>query len=260
MIFNRNDLLFHILGVYKIPRKKVTMRTKGRDYHTISYRLSGDSCFLDDTKKYKIHTGDLLYIPAGLTYTQQTQREEIIAVHLDILNYARRDIAVLPAPDRQQADRIFTQIYEIWAGRESGYYYRCLALLYELMADICRYGAGQNLSADEKMKIQPSIDYMNRHYADAGLNMQRVAAASGFSEVYFRRLFKKYYAVQPIKYLRQLRIAKSIPLLKSDYYSIGEIAAMVGFDDPKYFSSVFRQQIGSSPSGYKANPRQPEIR
>lgn len=258
MLFNRNDLLFQILGIYKIPRKKITMRTKARDYHTISYRLTGECCFYDAAGTYTVGPGDLLYIPAGLTYSQQTAGEEIIAVHLDILNSARRNIAVLPAPDRHKADRIFHALYETWQGQKNGYRYRCLALLYELMADAC--GTGQSFEGDARMKIQPSIDRMDRQYADAALSMPQIAAASGFSEVYFRRLFKQYYGMPPIQYLNRLRIAKSIPLLKSDYYSITEIAAMVGFEDPKYFSSVFRRLTGLSPSQYKKNPRQPVIR
>ena len=45
-----------------------------------------------------------------------------------------------------------------------------------------------------------------------------------------------------------VRLNKAKELLVSRKYSIGEVANMVGFSDPKYFSTCFKKQFGTSPS------------
>ena len=52
----------------------------------------------------------------------------------------------------------------------------------------------------------------------------------------------------PNDFIRIIRLNKSQELLKSRRYTIGEVATMVGFSDPKYFSTCFKKQFGLSPS------------
>lgn len=52
----------------------------------------------------------------------------------------------------------------------------------------------------------------------------------------------------PNDYIRTLRLNHAHELLKSRKYTVGEVAAMVGFADPKYFSTCFKKQFGVSPS------------
>jgi len=52
----------------------------------------------------------------------------------------------------------------------------------------------------------------------------------------------------PQDFIRTIRLKKAKELLKSKKYTIGEVALMVGFSDPKYFSTSFKKQFGVSPS------------
>ena len=52
----------------------------------------------------------------------------------------------------------------------------------------------------------------------------------------------------PNDFIRIVRLNKAKELLKLRKYSIGEVSTMVGFSDPKYFSTCFKKQFGVSPS------------
>ena len=52
----------------------------------------------------------------------------------------------------------------------------------------------------------------------------------------------------PNDFIRNVRLNKAKELLKLRKYSIGEVSTMVGFSDPKYFSTCFKKQFGVSPS------------
>ncbi|MDE6239638.1 MAG: helix-turn-helix transcriptional regulator, partial [Muribaculaceae bacterium] len=49
-------------------------------------------------------------------------------------------------------------------------------------------------------------------------------------------------------FIRVMRLNKAKGLLESGKYQISEVAYMVGFADPKYFSTCFKKQFGVSPS------------
>ena len=67
----------------------------------------------------------------------------------------------------------------------------------------------------------------------------------------FRRIFEKCIGQKPLDYLNKLRIDYAKELLQSGFYNIESVAAMCGFRDPKYFSTVFKRVRGISPSEYK---------
>ena len=73
----------------------------------------------------------------------------------------------------------------------------------------------------------------------------------GISETHLRRIFKQDFNISPIKYINCLKLDKAKNMLQSSNYTINEIALSVGYDDPYYFSRVFKRETGLSPSEYK---------
>ncbi|MFT4534639.1 MAG: hypothetical protein ACI9P5_002000 [Saprospiraceae bacterium] len=55
----------------------------------------------------------------------------------------------------------------------------------------------------------------------------------------------------PNHYIRQLRFSKAIEYLETSDYNVSEICYRVGFSDPNYFSRVFSQEFGRSPSRFR---------
>ena len=68
---------------------------------------------------------------------------------------------------------------------------------------------------------------------------------------WFIRSFKQYAGTTPMQYLVERRMANAQVLLETTSYNISEIAALVGYDNPLYFSRIFRKQKGMSPSEYR---------
>ena len=52
------------------------------------------------------------------------------------------------------------------------------------------------------------------------------------------------------EFIRIVRLNKSKELLSTKMYNVSEVAYMVGFSDPKYFSTCFKKQFGVSPSKF----------
>jgi AraC-like DNA-binding protein len=67
----------------------------------------------------------------------------------------------------------------------------------------------------------------------------------------FRQVFKKCTGVSPYRYFLDLKIARAKELLEHGQFSVKEIAYMLSFDDPYYFSHLFKKKTGLPPSEWR---------
>jgi AraC-like DNA-binding protein/CheY-like chemotaxis protein len=127
----------------------------------------------------------------------------------------------------------------------SGFSERAAALL-------CPSGLDDNLDRTTEAMIGRIHRYIESHF-DQPVEMQSLAARHGISDSYLSTLYKKRYSLSPQRHLVTLRIerAKALILSGADL-PFRVIAQMVGYDDPHYFSRLFRSETGCSPSDYKA--------
>jgi transcriptional regulator GlxA family with amidase domain len=83
----------------------------------------------------------------------------------------------------------------------------------------------------------------------------QVAERFGMSLRTFNRRFKAATGQSPLQYLQDTRIAIARDLLKTSNLSIGEIAERVGYQDTGYFTGLFKKQLATTPSEYRATVR-----
>ena len=123
-------------------------------------------------------------------------------------------------------------------------------MLYEIIARLSEFSSPSYFPQGKLRKILPSIQYMEQNYTDPEINNDQLAAVSGVSTVYFRKLFAEIFSISPMKYIVNLRIAKARAILSSGYSSITDTANAVGFTNVYHFSRSFKQYTGLSPSQY----------
>lgn len=93
--------------------------------------------------------------------------------------------------------------------------------------------------------------YVQQHYANPELNLERVASDMGLNSNYLSRLFKKEKGENFSDYLTEVRIDKAKELLRSTQLKTYRIAEEVGYSDPHYFSQVFKKKCGMIPAEYR---------
>ena len=99
-------------------------------------------------------------------------------------------------------------------------------------------------------ELEATVHYFNESFAK-DICIEEYAKNQHMSVCWFIRSFKRYMGVTPMQYVTSIRINKAKELLKNTNYSIQEISGLVGYENPLYFSRIFRKQIGCSPSGYR---------
>lgn len=85
----------------------------------------------------------------------------------------------------------------------------------------------------------------------SNLSLEELAKLCHLSVSSFKREFKKEFNDTPKSYMNQRRIEEAKKLLVLPNMSISDIAYELGFNDPLYFTRLFKNKTGSSPSAYK---------
>ena len=99
-------------------------------------------------------------------------------------------------------------------------------------------------------EIDKATAYFTEHYSEQ-INIDEYAEQNHFSVSWFIRNFKLYTGCTPLQYILSKRIYNAEILLKDTPYSITEISQIVGYDNPFYFSRLFKKVKGGSPIEYR---------
>ena len=94
-------------------------------------------------------------------------------------------------------------------------------------------------------------EYLTKNYDKNSLTLTAIANDLGFESSYLRRTYKTVTGMTIMQKLEDIRISQAKYLLLTGKYQNQEIAGMVGFSDPFYFSKRFKQSCGMSPTEYR---------
>ena len=100
------------------------------------------------------------------------------------------------------------------------------------------------------MRILVAKDYINTNFKDTNC-LKSAISLCGLSSRRFGDVFKGIFGTTPNKYLIWRRIESAKSLLETQSLTVSEVAELCGFSDVYYFSKVFKQICGVSPSKWK---------
>lgn len=107
-------------------------------------------------------------------------------------------------------------------------------------------------SHSTKSFVGRAKDYVHNNYADAQLSLDSICEVLGLSNSYFSTIFKKETGLSFIGFLTEYRLDLAARKLIETSEKSYSIAKQVGYEDPNYFSYVFKRRFGVSPSKYRA--------
>jgi transcriptional regulator GlxA family with amidase domain len=128
---------------------------------------------------------------------------------------------------------------------------RIEAILMFLVADLLRtHPEEKQTEGSELPRLKPAIDFMDSMYV-SNPPLDRVARQSHMAANSFHRLFRKAMGATPFQYMERKRLDVARRLLGDGRLSVKEVAALSGYENPLYFSRVFRNHFGSPPSAFR---------
>lgn len=102
----------------------------------------------------------------------------------------------------------------------------------------------------ENHTIQTAKEYIQKHFHE-NLKLEDVAEQIYLSPSYFGVLFKKEVGESFSSYLTMVRIEAAKKYLQDTKYSVADVAYAVGYQDKRYFSKLFKEQVGITPKEFR---------
>ena len=166
----------------------------------------------------------------------------------ELLAFLSRAAADVGAP-LSQTDKIIKKSYEII--QVSSDFEKVCYLTVKAMEEFIDVVYATRLTKKSGGYISAAINYIRKNYSE-NLTLSTVAKNIYVSSFYLSHLFRTEMNTTYTDYLCKVRIEKAKKALKNKDAVISEVAAMSGFDDPNYFTKVFKKYTGITPKEYKA--------
>lgn len=250
-------------GHYKLLRQAqmVTHRPGGRQDYQLLYVAGGQAGYVVNGRQMQVAAGGLVLYRPGTPQRMEYHLEEkpdIYWMHfsgreaaalLQTLGYSGECVFDVGASG--EYTRIFEQMIQELHRKEPGCQQLATGLGMELLSLMARGFPGYRAQARARgSRVAKLAQSMHENCAQS-FSVEACAAQCGLSVCGFIRQFKAHTGSTPNQYLIQLRMYKAMELLLNTGYTVAEIAALVGYENPLYFSRLFHKKMKMSPSQYR---------
>lgn len=109
--------------------------------------------------------------------------------------------------------------------------------------------ARQKRTGEFPVPLVKALEFIDGNF-DRQIQLSDAADAASVSSAYLSRLFGEHTGSSFIDYLTVMRIEKAERIIREKRTSIKEVSFAVGYQDPNYFSKIFRKIVGVSPTMY----------
>ncbi len=274
---NSRDLMLHTKDYFLTDKMRIMVAERSpqpafpmhhHDFEELVIVWRGNGLHIWNDVPYRITCGDLFYV----TSSDRHSYESVHELELDNILYIRDRLTLLAdwqnllpgvdIPQHQRYWRLGLQSMDIIRGNV------------DILAQECMKSDALSLQLSEALLLQIALlalryrhdpdspQLADAHQLDLLMNALRASIAlpfrfdvfcqlHGFSMRSLGARFKQQTSMSVSHYLRQLRLCRAMELLRYNQRTIGEVAAQCGFEDSNYFSVVFHQTFGVSPSIYR---------
>ena len=261
---NSTPLVVGSCGTYRLKTrpKLPTYWQKGRRDYQILYVANGKTHFWFDDREEIVSAGHMvLYKPEEIQkYVYYLEdNPEVFWIH-----FTGRDVKNILAYHGISLDE-----HVFYCGVLPDYKALFRKIIQELQ--LCRYGYEDYIASlfndilllvdrqqheqkkttgNVQEQIERAAAYFNENY-NTKISIDDYAESLHISTNWFIHNFKQYAGMSPAQYILSLRMVNAQSLLERTTYNIKEISEIVGYENPLYFSRVFKKEIGKSPAQYR---------
>ena len=264
----RHPLLAGLLptaaGFFARPLGHFVERSDGAPEHVLIVCLAGDGWFQlgEGAGVRPVSAGDVLLLPPDVSHAYGAGDE--MPWTIEWAHFAGEEVQAWRAALGLAANDGLVgvgarQAGEIRLGRvhpllEKGYglpdLLAAAAALRASLAELLRHRSVAGSAEPARIAVARSIERM-RERLDQPVQLAEIAAEAGLSVSHYSTLFRAQTGFSPIDYFLRMRMQQAAQLLDTTDLSVKAIAMQLGYEDPLYFSRLFRAVNEHSPIDYR---------
>lgn len=252
------------IGFFPDAQYHYRQRKKGSEQHILIYCTGGRGFIKLKGKRKTITNNSLVLIPAGTPHIYGADDENPWHIYWAHFQGNRAEFyfgANKPSElelhnlSANKSTTLINLFQSIFHTLELGYtldniIYISQAFAY-LLTSIYYLNDNENTTKSRQYNyVNKTIDYMQNHLAQ-NLTLDQLARVNNLSKSRLTVIFREKTGYSPIEYFIRLKIQQACRYLDLTSYNINEIADILGYKDPYYFSRMFKKIMGMSPTDYR---------
>ncbi len=277
MLFSQINPYVRFVGEVVLTESTKTVSTYD---HRLLYFTEGECSIIINNLEQKVQAGTVLLWQSGTKYKIMVHKPtRLIAVNFDytrendtknqpispikIKNFSKagifEHITFLDMP-LLNSPLILNQMYEIFQGFEelmqenqknlmlSDEY--CSVIIKKIIITLIR--SAMFTTSAVFNKLDKIIAYIENNYS-RDISNSEIAEIIGYHPYHINRLMREYTGVTLHQYIIEYRLKKTQEFLINTSFYINEIAELCGFNSAYYFTHIFKQKFGVTPTEYRKN-------
>ncbi len=252
------------IGYFPNAQYHYRERRNGCDAYILIYCGGGEGWYsINGGEKHRVKKGELIIIPPNVPHVYSSSKEKPWSIYWLHMNGANvqdcfKDIDVnspvsLTIDMQAKFIELFEDVYSVFEKGCGGSSLVYASKVAEHLAGVVYFSANTDDSvraSKAERAIGAAISFMNKNITKA-ITIEDICEVTNFSAPHIISLFKKATGYSPINYFLRLKIQNCCKYLDLTDYSIKEIAYKFGFNDPYYFSRLFKKIMGTPPLDYR---------
>jgi len=250
------------IGFYPYAKNHFRRRNKGSNEHILIYCVDGFGSVQVNEEVFSITPNSFFVIPAGSSHSYWSSHHSpwsIYWVHFGgkrstaFDDFFGKVNTLTHSSDSRIDDRIrlFNEILTVleagFMNENIEYSNVCLNSLLASFFYVHTYRSAKGLQSADSVgrAIFFMMDNLNK-----ALTITDIAKSVNLSESHLSKLFRNKTGSSPLDYFINLKMQEAIRLLTNQSLRIKEVAFILGYKDPFYFSRIFTKHIGENPKAF----------
>lgn len=168
---------------------------------------------------------------------------ELLPAHLSTTRLMDHDVITPASP--KQIRHLFRRAYKVMRDKAEDFVEELMVLTQQIFMEL-----GRNIVDDYPKELSQGIAFVQRNL-HRPIKLEEISENMHVSVRQCVRLFNTYIDIPPIQFVHLEKHKWAESLLQRSNLSIKEVAVVLGYDDPFYFSNRFKKFTGLSPTKFR---------
>lgn len=237
------------------PSKKWKYKQRPFEIDTIFYVVKGEYYVYLENNKFHMKENSVLFLPRGIKYESESISETLIFQGIYFKSRADKPTDFYHTyqyiPDCKNLHNKFENIYKLFESNQFAKKILAKKSLYDILSHLLQKKMYAESDFSNYYIIKNAVDYLETNYTKNDISITFLANLCNITPTYFGNVFKKIFRQTPKEYIIDMRMEKAKEYLMYSSFSMNEISDQLGYSNPAYFSSAFKNKYGIAPTAFK---------